>query len=124
VIDRVARQLVREAFDLFNDPNSKVDLRDWNREAKKLLCDHKFIDSVVCLKCGFKIDESNTHVYTRTDVVLAKLQQLDETVATLLAALKETLAYWDSTGFSECDEGCDCIVESVRAAIAKAESLS
>ncbi len=39
----------------------------------------------------------------------------------LLAALKETLAYWDSCGFSDCDEGCECIVQSVQAAIAKAE---
>ncbi len=39
----------------------------------------------------------------------------------MLQALKETLAYWDSTGFSECDEDCDCIVQSVQAAIAKAE---
>jgi hypothetical protein len=40
----------------------------------------------------------------------------------LLAALKVTLNYWTSTGFAECEPGCDCIVESVRAAIAKAEA--
>jgi len=42
----------------------------------------------------------------------------------LLAALKETLAYWTSTGFADCEPDCDCIVESVRAAIAKAEQAS
>lgn len=39
----------------------------------------------------------------------------------MLAALKVTLEYWESTGFADCDEGCDCIVDSVRAAIALAE---
>lgn len=39
----------------------------------------------------------------------------------LLRAAKETLEYWESTGFAECAEGCDCIVESVRNAITKAE---
>lgn len=39
----------------------------------------------------------------------------------LLAALKGTLNYWKSTGFADCEPDCDCIVEAVRAAIAKAE---
>lgn len=39
----------------------------------------------------------------------------------LLIALKETLDYWDSTGFSTCEPDCDCLVESVRDAIHKAE---
>jgi len=39
----------------------------------------------------------------------------------MLEALRETLAYWETTGFAECDEGCGCVVEIVRAAIAKAE---
>ena len=39
----------------------------------------------------------------------------------LLQALKETLAYWDSCGFSDCEPDCECIVQSVQAAIAKAE---
>jgi len=30
-------QLVREAYDLVNNPDTKVDLRDWSREAKKLI---------------------------------------------------------------------------------------
>ena len=38
----------------------------------------------------------------------------------LLEALKGTLNYWKSTGFAECEPDCDCLVESVRAAIAKA----
>ncbi len=39
----------------------------------------------------------------------------------LLAAAKATMDYWDSTGFSECEPGCECVVDSMRAAIAKAE---
>lgn len=38
----------------------------------------------------------------------------------MLNALQETLDYWDSTGFSECDPECDCIVQIVQAAIKKA----
>ena len=41
--------------------------------------------------------------------------------AELLEALKVTLNYWKSTGFAECEPDCDCIVESVRKAIAHAE---
>lgn len=32
-----ALQLLREAFDLLNDRDSRINLQDWNREAKKLL---------------------------------------------------------------------------------------
>lgn len=39
----------------------------------------------------------------------------------LLSVAKETLAYWEITGFAECDPDCNCIVELVRSAIAKAE---
>lgn len=39
----------------------------------------------------------------------------------LLDVAKATLEYWDCTGFSECEEGCECIVDAMRAAIAKAE---
>jgi hypothetical protein len=42
----------------------------------------------------------------------------------LLAALKETLNYWKSTGFADCEPECDCIVESVRAALAKADGAA
>jgi hypothetical protein len=58
------------------------------------------------------------------------LERMDETQANvsliaaapdMLAALRDTLDYWESTGFAECADGCDCIVESVRAAIARAE---
>ena len=42
----------------------------------------------------------------------------------MLQALKETIGYWDACGFSDCDDGCDCIVHFVRAAIAKAEGKS
>jgi len=31
------RQLLREAFELLNDPDSTLDRRDWTREAKKWL---------------------------------------------------------------------------------------
>jgi hypothetical protein len=30
-------QLLREAFDLLNDPESRVDLRDWNKEVRKVI---------------------------------------------------------------------------------------
>ena len=52
---------------------------------------------------------------------LSLMQQLDAIIAIQLAALKETLAYWTSTGFAGCDPDCGCIVESVRKAIVKAE---
>jgi len=39
----------------------------------------------------------------------------------LVDALRETLAYWTSTGFADCDPDCDCIVESVRGALAKVD---
>lgn len=45
----------------------------------------------------------------------------DEAAAGLLNAAKATMEYWDCTGFSECEDGCECIVEEMRAAIAKAE---
>ena len=41
--------------------------------------------------------------------------------AEMLQALREILAYWESTGFASCEPNCDCIVESARAAIRKAE---
>ncbi len=36
-------------------------------------------------------------------------------------ALKETLDYWDTTGFSDCDEDCHCVVQTVQHALARAE---
>ena len=42
----------------------------------------------------------------------------------MLTALKDTLDYWTSTGFAKCTKGCDCVVDEVRAAIAKAEGRS
>ena len=42
----------------------------------------------------------------------------------MLQALKKTLDYWDATGFSDCDDDCDCVVQSVQAAIARAEGKS
>ena len=39
----------------------------------------------------------------------------------MLKALKDTLDYWTTTGFAECEPGCDCVVEDVKAAIAAAE---
>lgn len=35
-------------------------------------------------------------------------------------ALEATLDYWTTTGFAQCEPGCDCIVEAVRAALGKA----
>lgn len=35
--DDPLRQLLREAFDLLNDHDSRINLQDWNREAKKWL---------------------------------------------------------------------------------------
>jgi hypothetical protein len=56
--------------------------------------------------------------------ILAHVARLEAINAELLAALKVTLNYWTSTGFAECELGCDCIVESVRDAIAHAEERS
>jgi hypothetical protein len=40
----------------------------------------------------------------------------------LLGACEAVLDYWESdpSGFAECEPGCDCIVDQLRAAIAKA----
>ena len=46
--------------------------------------------------------------------------QLPDTTADLLAVCEATIDYWETTGFAECDAGCDCIVDQMRAAIAKA----
>lgn len=35
--DETARQLLREAFDVLNNPESRIDLRDWTRAAGHLL---------------------------------------------------------------------------------------
>ncbi len=72
-------------------------------------CDHKFVDSAWCLKCGWNRS------------AIAEVDRLRSSNAELLDALKVTLNYWTSTGFAECEPDCECIVESVRAAIAKAE---
>jgi hypothetical protein len=40
----------------------------------------------------------------------------------MLEALAETLEYWETTGFSDCEPGCDCIVDKVRAALASAHN--
>lgn len=50
-----------------------------------------------------------------------RVKPLIETAPELLQACKDTMSYWDDTEFSKCAEGCDCIVDSMRAAIAKAE---
>jgi hypothetical protein len=42
----------------------------------------------------------------------------------MLTALKDTLAYWETTGFADRAPDCHCIVEQMRAAIAKAEGRS
>jgi hypothetical protein len=39
-------------------------------------------------------------------------------VAALRAALKDTLDYWEQTGFADCEPDCNCIVDQVRAALA------
>lgn len=46
--------------------------------------------------------------------------QLISAAPDLLQACRDTMDYWDSTGFSDCEEGCNCIVDQMRAAIAKA----
>jgi hypothetical protein len=57
----------------------------------------------------------------------ATTEQTDATARLIAAApdmadaLKATLEYWESTGFAICDEGCHCVVDVVRAALAKAE---
>lgn len=39
----------------------------------------------------------------------------------MLQALVSTLDYWESVGFAQCEPGCDCVVEDVKAAIAAAK---
>lgn len=51
-------------------------------------------------------------------------QRLIAAAPDLLDIAKTTLQYWENTGFADCDQGCDCIVEHMRAAIAKAEAQS
>jgi hypothetical protein len=46
--------------------------------------------------------------------------QLIAAAPDLLQACRDTMDYWESTGFAECEEGCDCIVDQMRAALAKA----
>jgi len=36
-VDDHQRQLLREAYELLNDPDSRLDLRDWTREARIVL---------------------------------------------------------------------------------------
>lgn len=65
------------------------------------------------------VPQENPESRALMDEIATRLEQRAE----MLAALKNTLDYWESIGFAQCDEGCDCIVEDVRAAIAKAEGL-
>lgn len=37
--DEPVRQLLREAFDLLTNPDTRLDLRDWQREARKFVKD-------------------------------------------------------------------------------------
>lgn len=78
------------------------------------------------------VDADFWSIIEQADIVIARAEGLirpvtqppppPQTAATdMLAALKQTLDYWTSTGFAECEPDCDCIVESVRAAILKAE---
>lgn len=55
---------------------------------------------------------------------LAEKARLKALNTELLAALKDTLDYWECTGFANCEPDCDCIVEAVRAAIAHAEGVA
>jgi len=54
---------------------------------------------------------------------MKRADALNEVLVKALAALNSTLNYWKSTGFDECEPDCDCIVESVRDAIKKAEEV-
>jgi hypothetical protein len=38
----------------------------------------------------------------------------------LLAVCEATLEYWRATGFAECEPGCACVVDQMRAAVAAA----
>ena len=49
---QTALQLVREAYELFVDPDSRLDLRDWTRAAKKLLQEHGQLPAVTATKAG------------------------------------------------------------------------
>ena len=40
----------------------------------------------------------------------------------MLEALKSVAAYWDVTGFGDCEPDCDCLDQAVKRAIAKAET--
>lgn len=71
------------------------------------MCD-LWVNKTACPACGMPTREP-----TPRSVMAA--------APAMLVALKETMSYWDSCGFSKCDDGCECIVEIVRNAIAKAE---
>lgn len=42
--------------------------------------------------------------------------------AGLVAACEAIMDYWRDTGFAECEPGCTCIVDQLRAALDKAKS--
>lgn len=46
--------------------------------------------------------------------------QLEVEHAALLAVCEATLEYWQATGFAECEPGCACVVDQMRAAVAAA----
>jgi len=78
---------------------------------------------------GFVLEQDGRNVLYDADEVRLRgnvdfIVRAANSFDALVAALKDTLDYWDSTGFSDCAEGCNCIVESVRAALAKAEARS
>jgi hypothetical protein len=67
--------------------------------------------------------DGSTEIADHPNVKFATYERLKltEQIAEQLAALKATYAYWQQTGFADCDPDCDCIVQQVEAAIANAE---
>jgi hypothetical protein len=62
------------------------------------------------------------HLERVADRLLAGWEEERKGKEALLSACEATLDYWRETGFADCDEGCTCIVDRMRAAIQKAKS--
>jgi hypothetical protein len=69
-----------------------------------------------------ELKDAYDHVVKTREQAVKEIMRLEAKNAELLAASEATLEYWESdpSGFAECEPGCDCIVDQLRAAIAKA----
>ena len=74
-----------------------------------------------------QIEELKTTILRTAEAGLKSMQralELDaerseqaQAIQTFRAALEATLDYWTATGFAACEPDCNCVVESVRAAL-------